>query len=245
MSPNKFDNSNPELFKQSFTLIRVDNFQPDKHTLKFQNTQLHPYVFEGTSAYFQLGPQNKTISERDFTKSEGTSSLEIIKPATYFTNPHTSQLVNEQSNYQSQIHEKPLIMSGAQNKPQITEEFYPQNNEMRHVSGKQSSQIKREPDIIKAIRRDKAFTSTQFDKSIIKKLKDKGVTYAIFFDKSKQEEFFSWQKSENKKIPSNLIKTVLGSADKQETLEEILLFYENEILYIENNSGYVDLKFNE
>lgn len=108
--------------------------------------------------------------------------------------------------------------------------------------GKESSLINAEPDVIKVIKQNAAFTSTEFDKSIINKLKDKGVTYAIFFDENKQNEFHSWQLSQEKKIHSNFINTISENADKQETLEEILCFYENEILYIENNPNFVDLK---
>lgn len=110
--------------------------------------------------------------------------------------------------------------------------------------GKESSLINAEPDVIKVIKKNAAFTSTEFDKSIINKLKDKGVTYAIFFDENKQKVFHSWQLSQNKKIHSNLINTISENADKQEILEEILCFYENEILYIENNPDFLDLKFN-
>ena len=110
--------------------------------------------------------------------------------------------------------------------------------------GKESSLINAEPDVIKVIKQNVAFTSTEFDKSIINKLKDKGVTYAIFFDEKKQNEFHSWQLLQEKIIHSNLINTISGNADKQETLEEILCFYENEILYIENNPNFIDLKIN-
>ena len=243
MSQNKFDIENHELYSKSFILIKVDNFQPDKHTLQLNNnkTIFYPIEFEGQSiAYFIVPPQpqNKEINEADFKKLEGTK-LEIIRPNPYHYNDQRSyQLVNV-----SQISEKPFVRSEIQN--QIGEEPYSINgygNENQHSQvlsyGKESSLINAEPDVIKVIKKNAAFTSTEFDKSIINKLKDKGVTYAIFFDEKKQNEFHSWQLSQEKKIHSNLINTISKNADKQETLEEILCFYENEILYIENNPNF-------
>jgi replicative DNA helicase len=149
----------------------------------------------------------------------------------------------------NQISEKPFVRPEIPN--QIGEEPYSINgygNENQHSQvvsyGKESSLINAEPDVIKVIKQNVAFTSTEFDKSIINKLKDKGVTYAIFFDEKKQNEFHSLQLSQDKKIHSNLINTISKNADKQETLEEILCFYENEILYIENNPNFIDLKIN-
>ena len=248
MSQNKFDIENHELYCKSFILIKVDNFQPDKHTLQLNNnkTIFYPIEFEGQSiAYFILPPQpqNKKIREADFKKLEG-ATLEIIRPNPYH--------YNDQRSYQSinvnQISEKPFVRPEVQH--QIGEEPYSINvygNGNQHSQvlsyGNESSLIKAEPDVIKVIKQNVAFTSTEFAKSIINKLKDKGVTYAIFFDENKQNEFHSWQQlSQEKKIHSNLINTISENADKKETLEEILCFYENEILYIENNPNFVDLK---
>ena len=242
MSRSKFDIENHELYNKSFTLIKVKNFQLDKHELRFNNNKnpLAPIEFEGQSiAYFIVPPQpqNKKIREDDFKKIEGTT-LKIIRPY-YYNDQRCYQLVNV-----SQMNEKPSVRPEVQN--QIGEEPYSINvygNQCSQVIhyGKEGSLIKAEPDVIKVIKQNAAFTSTEFDKSIINKLKDKGVTYAIFFEENKQNEFHSWQLSQDKKIHSNLINTISEDADKQETLEEILCFYENEILYIENNPKFVDL----
>ena len=249
MSQNKFDIENHELYNKSFILIKVDNFQPDKHTLQLNNnkTPFYPIEFKGQSiAYFIVPPQpqNKVINEAEFKKLEG-ATLEIIRPKPYHYNAqHCYQSVNV-----SQMNEKPSVIPEVQH--QIGEEPYSINvygngNQRSQVVlyGKESSLIKAEPNVIKVIKQNAAFTSTEFDKSIINKLKDKGVTYAIFFDEKKQNEFNSWQFSQDKKIHSNLINTISENADKQETLEEILCFYENEILYIENNPKFLDLKIN-
>ena len=248
MSANKFDNPNRELVKQSFIIIKAFNFDPNHNKLQFENTQLHPIEFEDGAVYFIVWPQTKEIHDQHFKKDENVI-LEIIRPGRPERNNCYDQRQSQLYEYDSECDGNQVNEDNEINEnPHYPPADYKQLNGSRVQQSINNNQNKipyvnkqKEPDAIKVVKKD-VFTSSTFDKSIIKKLQDKKVTYAVFFDAKKQEEFFSWQQQSEYKIHSNLINTIPDNANKEETLEEILLFYENEILYIENNNKYVDLK---